>query len=149
MLGTPPAFVLSQDQTLKKWYLKNLYRFIKSIFRTICTSKLLKNFRWLNFLFKPYFVQGVHYMLSCVIQFTRYSVLPALLRQLGYLITSSSICQPLFSRFFKFHRPSCSISCRSPERSDILSRSAQIVKHFFPILSKILFFRLTRASSLI
>ena len=39
MLGTPPAFILSQDQTLDKWYLK-LRRALKSICRVLLTSLL-------------------------------------------------------------------------------------------------------------
>ena len=37
VLGTPPAFVLSQDQTLKKLYLKT--EVLKSFFQVICSSK--------------------------------------------------------------------------------------------------------------
>ena len=77
VLGTPPAFVLSQDQTLKKLYLKHrsaLNHFLNNLLLAI----LLKNFRWL-FLFVLYtilkqsilIVQGVLVRL-CVIQFTRY-----------------------------------------------------------------------------
>ena len=39
MLGTPPAFILSQDQTLDKWYL-NLRRELKSIDRVLLSSLL-------------------------------------------------------------------------------------------------------------
>ena len=39
MLGTPPAFILSQDQTLDKWYL-NLRRELKSICRVLLLSLL-------------------------------------------------------------------------------------------------------------
>ena len=46
VLGTPPAFVLSQDQTLKKLYLNSLPE-AQIIFRSICLANLLKNFRWL------------------------------------------------------------------------------------------------------
>ena len=49
VLGTPPAFVLSQDQTLKKLYLKAQSSKIK-VLNNLLLAKLLKNFRWL-FLF--------------------------------------------------------------------------------------------------
>ena len=39
VLGTPPAFILSQDQTLDKWYL-NLRRELKSIDRVLLSSLL-------------------------------------------------------------------------------------------------------------
>ena len=72
MLGTPPAFVLSQDQTLKKLYLKA--EALKSSFRIICLANILKNFRWLLFVLKrlnnPFIVKV--FVRHCVIQFTRY-----------------------------------------------------------------------------
>ena len=43
VLGTPPAFVLSQDQTLKKWYLNNLYRLLKSFLNNL-SSKFTQEF---------------------------------------------------------------------------------------------------------
>ena len=39
MLSTPPAFVLSQDQTLNKWYLNNLR--CSNLYRAICHSIIL------------------------------------------------------------------------------------------------------------
>ena len=45
VLGTPPAFVLSQDQTLKKWYLKA--EALKSSFKKICLANFTQEFRWL------------------------------------------------------------------------------------------------------
>ena len=43
VLSTPPAFVLSQDQTLYKWYLNDLSR--SNLYRAICHS--FKNFLYL------------------------------------------------------------------------------------------------------
>ena len=42
MLGTPPAFILSQDQTLNKWYLNSL-KLLKSL--SSCFSKLTQKNR--------------------------------------------------------------------------------------------------------
>ena len=42
------------------------------VFWSICLANLLKNFRWLNYQLKPYFVQGDKSHLY-IIQFTRYS----------------------------------------------------------------------------
>ena len=39
MLSTPPAFVLSQDQTLNKWYLNSLR--CSNLYRAICHSIIL------------------------------------------------------------------------------------------------------------
>ena len=80
MLGTPPAFVLSQDQTLKNLYLKLFSEPKIKFLNNLLLAKLLKNFRWLFFrlrLNNPFIVQGV-FIIVCVIQFTRYSVLTAL-----------------------------------------------------------------------
>ena len=82
MLGTPPAFVLSQDQTLKKLYL-NPFRSLNHFLNNL-SSKLLKNFRWLKFDFSS----NLNNLQNCprcflvrlhVIQFTRYSSLPRVL----------------------------------------------------------------------
>ena len=102
MLSTPPAFVLSQDQTLKKLYLNDLSR-SNHVFWSICLANLLKNFRWLFFKSQTnlIFVQGDKSHLY-VIQFTRYSSvsLAVARRRLAYISTHSPICQHLFSYFF-------------------------------------------------
>ena len=76
MLGTPPAFVLSQDQTLKKLYLKA--KALKSSFWLDLSSKYTQEFSlavlissYTRFLNNPLIVQGVIVCLY-VIQFTRY-----------------------------------------------------------------------------
>ena len=45
VLGTPPAFVLSQDQTLKKLYLKSFD--LKSFFESFALANFTQEFRWL------------------------------------------------------------------------------------------------------
>ena len=47
VLGTPPAFVLSQDQTLKKLYLKHFSAPQIKFLNNLLLAILLKNFRWL------------------------------------------------------------------------------------------------------
>ena len=49
VLGTPPAFVLSQDQTLKNLYLKLFSEPKIKFLNNLLLAKLLKNFRWLFF----------------------------------------------------------------------------------------------------
>ena len=49
MLGTPPAFVLSQDQTLKKLYLNFPKEAQIKFLNNLLLAILLKNFRWLKF----------------------------------------------------------------------------------------------------
>ena len=48
VLGTPPAFVLSQDQTLKK-IVSKLRRAQTKFLNNLLLALLLKNFRWLFF----------------------------------------------------------------------------------------------------
>ena len=53
VLGTPPAFVLSQDQTLNKMVSKQP-KLLKSFHRIICSSNYSRNFVGLMFaLYKP------------------------------------------------------------------------------------------------
>ena len=128
MLGTPPAFVLSQDQTLKKLYL-NSRRSSNQSFEQFTSSKITQEFS-LAVLIRSYtrtlkqihlFVQGVIVCLY-VIQFTRYRVHSlcaspiGLASELLYSSTSCRICQALFTSFsnsfvlfvdlqaFAFHR---------------------------------------------
>ena len=61
VLGTPPAFVLSQDQTLKNLYLKLIEPQIKFL-NNLLLAFITQEFRWLFFrlrLNNPLIVQGV------------------------------------------------------------------------------------------
>ena len=49
VLGTPPAFVLSQDQTLKKLY-PNSFRCLNHFLNNL-SSKYTQEFRWLLFVY--------------------------------------------------------------------------------------------------
>ena len=60
VLGTPPAFILSQDQTLNKWYLKDRFRSPKSSLSFLthvnrfCASLFFLSLRIIVFLKKLY-----------------------------------------------------------------------------------------------
>ena len=139
MLGTPPAFVLSQDQTLKKLYLNSI-RSSNHFLNNLLLAILLKNFRWLkirlhDILNNSSIVQGVIVCLY-VIQFTRYRRRRSR-GQLLHSIILISICQVLFSSSSKFLRV-----FRLPvARSDpfILAQPFSFVKNFFQVFSN--FFR--------
>ena len=111
MLGTPPAFVLSQDQTLKKLY-PNFRRSSNQFFDHLCFwQKLLKNFRWLflfalihellnksinlskvfQFVFTLFNLQGTDRFVCCSHYCNRCEPL--------YYIASIRICQVLFQVF--------------------------------------------------
>ena len=137
MLGTPPAFVLSQDQTLKKLYLNDV-SVAQIIFRIICLANILKNFRWLkirlhDILNNSLIVQGVIVCLY-VIQFTRYSVRCfALADSLFILAHSSSFVKnffQVFSNFFEVFRSLVVLA----NNFAMLAHLLPFVKHFFKIL---------------
>ena len=103
VLGTPPAFVLSQDQTLKKLYL-NAFA-LKSFSESFALANILKNFRWLKFVYTKLkqfiIVQGV---LSSSSRYSIYKVQTSFSQALArsellYVSTTFSICQELFSKF--------------------------------------------------
>ena len=90
VLGTPPAFVLSQDQTLQYTLLKNRLALNYLIQNFVCLahllsafalSKLARTFAFSWFLFS---FQGA-----------------AVFRRLVYFITLSKVCQVLFYLFSK------------------------------------------------
>ena len=88
VLGTPPAFILSQDQTLDKWYL-NLRRELKSIRRVLLLSLLF------------YLLLKELYEIVFHTQFKYFSLLLV-------LCTFSSVVQfsrTAATRFFGLHRP--------------------------------------------
>ena len=104
MLGTPPAFILSQDQSL-------MFKFVrsKSVWLILpfycCFRFLFSEISLRTFLFCLEF-SGLHYCLfvkvlffSRSISFQRTFVLFS--RKLIYFIISSSVCQELFSFYFQ------------------------------------------------
>ena len=114
VLGTPPAFVLSQDQTLDYIVIFKAFRlFIYSLDRFSALSntnvfvKFAKNFFGID---KVYTLCNCRNSLAlasyCYRFFTVYfSNIILSLRQLIYYITFSLSCQELFSRTFKFLFP--------------------------------------------
>ena len=103
---------------------------------------LLKNFRWLKFDFSK-----LKQFINCprclivrlnVIQFTRYSVRCTLASQLAYTSTFISICQELFSSFFKFlflcsyFAPPCRTACIYYHVKRLLSTPYFRFFQFFP-----------------
>ena len=134
MLGTPPAFVLSQDQTLKKLYL-NSFRcsnhFSKYLLLAIYFRIFVGRFRLrLNNI--HLIVQGVHFVLSLFnLQGTVRSRLIAV--NLGKFITKSFPCQPLFSRFSRFFF----VFAILPSLSQAVHRTASLYYHCKLYLSSI------------
>ena len=101
MLCTPPAFILSQDQTLEIIVLKhpegwsNLLSSLALSFFYFCLSSILicKNFR------DPFQALYSFVLLSCCSIFKDHS--PPLLRQLDYYTTFFPACQYLLQKFFQ------------------------------------------------
>ena len=111
VLGTPPAFILSQDQTL-------MFKFVrsKSVWLILpfycCFRFLFSEISLRTFLFCLEF-SGLHYCLFVKVLFFLLEVFPEELsflsfRQLIEFIISSSVCQELFYFIFKLlSKPGC------------------------------------------
>ena len=108
VLGAPPAFVLSQDQTLYKMIfitlkVLNLVHSARNRLRPVNYS--------LEFLSVPYTLK-VPLQVFDIVQFSRSCVRRPVDRRPVYCSTARRFCQALFSSFFKrcgsalfFHRP--------------------------------------------
>ena len=121
MLGTPPAFVLSQDQTLKKLYLKRFHasnHFLNHCFWQLTQEFSLAVFR-LRFKQIHKFVKGVLFVFAL---FNLQGTVAFRSRgKLAYLSTAPSICQELFSSFFKFQLVPCLFSPPRRELSNTIT----------------------------
>ena len=119
MLGTPPAFVLSQDQTLKKLYLNNL-SVAQIIFQVICSSKFYSRiFVGLNSIFtrnlNNSLLSKVFLVRLHVIQFTRYRRCSRKLSLAAnlYILAEPSAFVKNFFHFFSNFFSIRFLSCRS------------------------------------
>ena len=138
MLGTPPAFILSQDQTL-------MFKFVrsKSVWLILpfycCFRFLFSEISLRTFLFCLEF-SGLHYCLFVKVLFFLLEVFPEelsflSLRQLIEFIISSSVCQELFHFIFKFlSKPDCSSLAAIVHYSIRTFCSCQAVFYFFEFL---------------
>ena len=102
MLGAPPAFVLSQDQTLYKWYLitykvLNLCNHSDTI--ACVLYELLVNLELINVGFQTHDQGSTSFSF---VQFSRSCCAVSSRWQLVNYTTSGSVCQELFWSFFGF-----------------------------------------------
>ena len=103
MLGAPPAFVLSQDQTLYKWYLIT-YKVLNLCKSSDTIACVLSNYLFLE-LFIVFFPNTFKVPQVSVL-FNFQGPVPTVSRgQLVYYISFSSVCQELFWNFFEAARP--------------------------------------------
>ena len=94
VLSTPPAFVLSQDQTLQKNYFsKNRFGSLLSVLKEINLGNLLKS-RYRTFVY-------VRKHICALFSFQR-TFVAGLKSQLVYLNSLRIFCQELFYLFLKF-----------------------------------------------
>ena len=109
VLGTPPAFVLSQDQTLKKLYL-NSRRSSNQSFEQFASSKITQEFSLAVNSISRNLNKSINLSKVLISSSSRYSIykvqwsfrLTFVRLELFYSITTSSVCQALFSKFFNF-----------------------------------------------
>ena len=101
MLGTPPAFVLSQDQTLYKWYLS--LKSVKSCFAQHAIACVLCELLCLE-LFNVFFQHEnrFRYKFFDIVQFSRSCAPQPCGWRLDYFTTEVVFCQALFFRSFSF-----------------------------------------------
>ena len=99
VLGMPPAFVLSQDQTLHKiyfrvfssfTYLLALFPFPKKLFELSESALSVSSDSVFSIIWFVRFIQLFNFQRACAVS-----------RQLLYIITSPFPCQHLFSNFFQ------------------------------------------------
>ena len=101
MLGAPPAFVLSQDQTLYKWYLityKVLNRCNHSDTIACVLYELLVNLELINVGFQTHDQGSTSFSF---VQFSRSCCAVASPWQLVYYISDPLVCQEVFWKFFE------------------------------------------------
>ena len=102
VLGTPPAFVLSQDQTLEKFFRK----LISSILNTNVFVKFAKTLFGIDKVLQlPCAIVVIDLLLLILLPLfltVYFSNIIALSRELIYHTTLSLVCQPFFSSFFFF-----------------------------------------------
>ena len=114
VLGTPPAFILSQDQTLEIFLYTSLFRLTYLLFRarsalSYCLEYLLLESRVLAlpvsislYLVPLYFSRSHTSLYVCCSIFNDPIPLVPSRRQLCYYTTPPLACQPLLKSFFKF-----------------------------------------------
>ena len=134
MLGTPPAFILSQDQTLNKSYLKASYEALKSdllIRFPALKRNCLEN---ISALFKNPFL-GAYFCISCsyIVQFSRYIPAPLFRGQLAYNSMRRPACQQKVFEFSKiFAAPGPRLRALFLRRPANIPPPRAFVNCFFP-----------------
>ena len=99
MLGAPPAFVLSQDQTLYKWYLS--LKSVKSCSLSTQSLASCVNYFWNCFKCFSKHIK-VPYKFFDIVQFSRSCAPQPCGWRLDYFTTEAVFCQALFFRSFSF-----------------------------------------------
>ena len=156
MLSVPPAFVLSQDQTLYKSCISKVFRLFEILFNNACViTAYFLVFTWLfslkkfqgsllilalfNFQDAVLINQLIHYITFssfCQVLFQvfsknffrdRHSE-----KRLNYYTTVSFVCQPLFRSFFK------PVVLPVSDNLIIISLSNGFVKRFFKLFKEFL-----------
>ena len=152
MLCTPPAFILSQDQTLECFVLsRSLKRYnhlrafsLLFYFYFVCVFSLeFVRVLLRTFVFALYFSQAdslcfvVQFSMTGACSFPSGAV--SVLRRLDYYITSHPACQAFFSNFFGlFFAPFLALPRPLRSLSQALPDSSHIIPLFFPFVNTIL-----------
>ena len=147
MLGTPPAFILSQDQTLEIFLYTSLFRLTYLLFRarsalSYCSEFLLLESRVLAlpvsislYLVPLYFSRSHTSLYVCCSIFNDPIPLVPSRRQLCYYTTPPLACQPLLKSFFQVFFNPISTSHLDLTRFSLPSATALLYYHFYFKLS--------------
>ena len=111
VLSVPPAFVLSQDQTLYKSCISiNISVELRSLFNNACVITV--HFYTLCLSFPCVSKESQGSLLICIVQFSRCCFAFRYLAEHFYYITFRRFCQALFFKFFKifFRDLRCSLA---------------------------------------
>ena len=148
MLSTPPAFILSQDQTLVKsvcpvqnnsghFRTLDCFAIRFTVFLEIFISedvrwKFIRNFQgWFMIQFSMFFFLVVNlWLMTCTPSGASFS---CCYQQLLYLITDSSICQQLFYLFFSGSLVSFWKAVLSSDSLYIIIHNFTFVNNFFSL----------------
>ena len=139
MLGTPPAFVLSQDQTLKKLYLKSFD--LKPFFESFALANFTQEFRWLLIRFLTS-IWTIHYNCPrCLVCLTLFNLQGTGAHTVSLLILThpNAFVKKFFLLFSKFFFCISAPEASAPKALRILADLPPFVNPLFSSFFKVFF----------
>ena len=129
MLGTPPAFVLSQDQTLKKLYLKRFHA--SNHFLNHCFWQLTQEFSLAVFAYASNKSINLSKVFCSSLRYSIYKVQSLSALAVSLLILARLL--PFVKNFFQVSYKFLKLRCPLPDSLRIVPHQGLFVKRFFII----------------